>query len=110
MESLVDISKSALGSYEADDNSKEISHKNILKLADFYQVSADYLLCLTDNRHPENTELTELHINDEMAELLKSGRINNRLLCEIATHEKFCKLLAEQKSMWTVSPPCGYVI
>ena len=96
LEAAVQISKSALGSYEADDDSsKEISHKNILKLADFYQVSTDYLLCLTDNRNPENTEFTELHINDEMAELLKSGRINNRLLCEIATHEKFCKLLAD---------------
>lgn len=96
LEAAVQISKSALGSYEADDDSsKEISHKNILKLADFYQVSTDYLLCLTDNRNPENMEFTGLHINDEMAELLKSGRINNRLLCEIATHEKFCKLLAD---------------
>ena len=27
--------------------------------------------------------LMELHLNDEMVALLKSGRINNRLLCEI---------------------------
>ena len=26
---------------------------------------------------------------------MKSGRINNRLLCEIATHERFIKLLAD---------------
>lgn len=95
LEAAVQISRSALGSYESDDDSKEISHKNILKLADFYHVSADYLLCLTDNRNPENTEFTDLHISDDMAELLKSGRINNRLLCEIATHERFIKLLAD---------------
>lgn len=44
LEAAVQISRSALGSYESDDDSKEISHKNILKLADFYHVSADYLL------------------------------------------------------------------
>lgn len=95
LEAAVDISSSALGSYEADKGNKEINHGNILKLANFYHVSADYLLCLTDNRHPENMELTELHISDKMAELLKSGRINNRLLCEIATHERFVKLLTD---------------
>ncbi len=29
----------------------------------------NYLLCLTGNRNPENTEFTDLHINDDMAEL-----------------------------------------
>lgn len=91
----VDISSSALGSYEADRDGKEINQGNILKLADFYHVSADYLLCLTDNRNPENTAFTDLHISDDMAELLKSGRINNRLLCELATHKDFIKFLAD---------------
>lgn len=95
LEAAVQISKSALGSYESNDDSKEISHKNILKLADFYHVSADYLLCLTDNRNPENTKFTDLHISDDMAELLKSGRINNRLFCELAAHKDFIKLLAD---------------
>lgn len=93
---LTGISKSALGSYEADDNdNKEINHGSILKLADFYQVSTDYLLCLTNIRNHPNTELSELHLSDEMVGLLKSGRINNRLLCEIATHDKFKRLLAD---------------
>ena len=37
----------------------------------------------------------ELHLNDEMVALLKSGRINNRLLCELATHKDFIKFLAD---------------
>ena len=91
----VDISSSALSSYESDREWKDISHRNILKLAEFYQVSTDYLLCLTDNRNPENMPLADLHISDEMAELLKSGRINNRLFCEIASNEKFERLMAD---------------
>ena len=80
------ISKSALGSYEKEDF-KEINHGNLITLADFYGVSVDYLLCRTENREQINTPLTELHLNDEMVALLKSGRINNRLLCELATHK-----------------------
>ena len=41
-----------------------------------------------------NTPLRELHLSDEMVALLKSGRINNRLLCELATHKDFIKFLA----------------
>ena len=91
---LTQISKSALGSYE-NDVKKEISHKSILKLAEFYGVSTDYLLCTTENRNRPDAGLTELHINDNMVELLKSGRINNRLLCEIATHENFTALMID---------------
>lgn len=88
------ISKSALGSYENDDY-KEINHGSLVTLAKFYGVSTDYLLCLTENRNHPNTALTELHLSDSMIDLLKSGRINNRLLCEIATHEKFERLMTD---------------
>ena len=36
-----------------------------------------------------------MHLSDEMVALLKSGRINNRLLCELATHKDFIKFLAD---------------
>ena len=88
------ISKSALGSYEKDDY-KEINHGNLILLADFYGVSLDYLFCRTENRAEINTPLSELHLSDEMVALLKSGRINNRLLCELATHKDFIKFLAD---------------
>ena len=91
---LTGISKSALGSYEKEDF-KEINHGNLITLADFYGVSVDYLLCRIENREQINTPLTELHLNDEMVALLKSGRINNRLLCELATHKDFIKFLAD---------------
>ena len=43
----------------------------------------------------ENTPIEELHLSDEVVELLKSERFNNRLLCEIISHEKFKELLAD---------------
>ena len=99
------ISKSALASYEANDN-KEINHGNLITLADFYEVSLDYLFCRTENREQINTPLMELHLNDEMVALLKSGRINNRLLCEIATNDKFEQLMTDTE---IYIPPCQRV-
>ncbi len=91
---LTGISKSALGNYENDDY-KEINHGNLVVLAQFYKVSTDYLLGLTENKNHPNTDLTNLHLSDGMIDLLLSGSINNRLLCEIATHDKFKALMAD---------------
>ena len=104
---LTGISKSALGSYEKEDF-KEINHGNLITLADFYGVSVDYLLCRTENREQINTPLTELHLNDEMVALLKSGRINNRLLCELATIRTLSSFLRTLRFMWMGLPPCRF--
>lgn len=88
------ISKSTLVNYENNDY-KEINHGNLVTLAQFYNVSTDYLLCLTENKNHSNTDLTNLHLSDYMIDLLLSGSINNRLLCEIATHDKFNELMAD---------------
>ena len=41
------IPSSTLGNYEKDENI-DISLGNLITLADFYNVSTDYLLCRTD--------------------------------------------------------------
>ena len=66
---LTGISKSALGNYENDDY-KEINHGNLVILAQFY-VSTDYLLCLTENKNHPNTDLTNLHLSDDMIDASK---------------------------------------
>lgn len=90
------ISSSALSNYE-NDESKDISHRAILALAKFYDVSADYLLGLTEIKNHPNAELHELHLSEDVIELLKSGRINNRLLCELAGHEDFRRLMVDME-------------
>ena len=67
------LSKSALGKYETDDY-KDISPFAIATLADFYGVSTDYLMGLTENKNHPNTELQSLHLSDDMVELLSSGK------------------------------------
>ncbi len=53
----------------------------------------DYLFGLTENKNHPNAALSELHLSNEMIELLKTEKVNNRLLCEIVTHEDFIKLM-----------------
>lgn len=88
------LSKSALSKYESDDY-KDISPFAIATLAEFYGVSTDYLMGLSENKNHPNTELQALHLSDDMVSLLSSGKINNRLLCEIATHENFQRLMTD---------------
>ena len=90
------LSKSALGKYETDDY-KDISPFAIATLAEFYGVSTDYLMGLSENKNHPNTELQSLHLSDDMIELLSSGKINNRLLCELATHPNFRRLMTDME-------------
>ena len=90
------LSRSALGKYESDDY-KDISPFAVATLADFYGVSTDYLMGLSENKNHPNTELQSLHLSDDMVELLSSGRINNRLLCELATHPNFQRLMTDME-------------
>ena len=94
LEEQVNLSKSALGSYEAKDF-KDISHYAIIKLAKFYGVTADYLLGLSQTRKHPNADLADLRLSDDMIELLKSGRVDNSLLCELAAHPDFPRLMAD---------------
>ncbi len=88
------LSKFAPGSYEADEH-KDISHYALIKLAQFYGVNADYLLGLTETKSHPSADLADLCLSDEMIDLLKSGRIDTPLLCELTAHPNFMKLLAD---------------
>ena len=94
LEEQTGLSKSALGGYEINGD-KDIGSHAIVKLAKFYGVTSDYLLGLSDMENHPNADLNDLHLSDEMIELLKSRRLNNRLLCEIVTHEGFLRFLVD---------------
>ena len=90
------LSKSALGSYETNDH-KDISHTAIIALAQFHGVSADYLLGLSENRDECSSDISELKLDDDAIGILKSGTINNRLLCEIIKHPDFWKFMSDME-------------
>ena len=58
-------------------------------------MTADYLLGLSETKNHPNADLADLRLSDDMIELLKSGLIDNALLCELAAHPDFPRLMAE---------------
>lgn len=56
------LSESALNKYENNDY-KDISPFTIATLAEFYRVSTDYLMGLSENKNQPNTELQALHLS-----------------------------------------------
>ncbi|MCR4866502.1 MAG: helix-turn-helix domain-containing protein [Lachnospiraceae bacterium] len=94
LEAETGISSSALGEYE-NDESKGIPHYVIVQLADYYGVSLDYLFDKSEVRNNINTEISEINLDDNAIDLLKSKTINNRLLSEMMCHPEFKKLMAD---------------
>ena len=88
------LSKSALSSYEGD-NLKDISHYALIQLAKVYEVTVDYLLGRSKTKNHPNADLADLRLSDDMIELLKSGRVDTSLLCELAVHPDFPRLMAD---------------
>ncbi len=67
----------------------------IATLAAFYEVSTDYLLGLTENKKHPGTEVSSLHLSDEVLTILRSGKLNNRLIGEVICHASFPRLLTD---------------
>ena len=90
------LSKAALGKYETNE-SGDISLFAITKLAGFYDVTTDYLLGLVENKNRSDAAFADLHLSDEAVDILKSRKLNNRLLCELITHPEFPRLIADME-------------
>ena len=90
------LSKAALGKYETNE-SGDVSLFAITTLAGFYDVTTDYLLGLVENKKRPDAVLADLHLSDEAVDVLKSGKLNNRLFCELVTHPEFPRLMADME-------------
>lgn len=88
------IPSSTLGNYEKDEN-VDMSLGNLLTLADFYQVSTDYLLCRTELCEHTNKSVSDLHLNDDAVQILTDEKYNPRLLSELLSHESFHKFMTD---------------
>ncbi len=97
LEEATGISKSALGSYESDDTKKEITITPLLTLAKYYGVTTDYLLGMTDNKEHHLFPVDELGLDDATVDILKSGDLNVRLICEMIKNPAFANFLSDME-------------
>ncbi len=72
---------------------KSIGHELIIKFADYFGVSTDYLLGRTTVRSQKNIELDELGLSNKALITLLSGKVNTELLSRIIEHSNFIPLM-----------------
>ena len=77
------LSKSALSKYESDDVT-DLSIYAVTTLAEFYGVTTDYLLGVTENKK-----------RPDAVDVLRNGKFNHRLLCELIVHENFQRFMTD---------------
>lgn len=92
----VAISKSALGTYETGEF-KDISPLSIVKLAEYYGVTTDYLMGVSNLEKEADAEIQELHLTNEALDVLKAGGFNRVLLSEIMCHKDFQRLMVDME-------------
>ena len=88
------LSKSALSKYEGDDVT-DLSIYAVTTLAEFYGVTTDYLLGVTENKKRPDAVLSDLHLSDGAVDVLRNGKFNHRLLCELIVHENFQRFMTD---------------
>lgn len=87
------IPKQSLSNYEKD--GYLVPHTVVLQLADYYGVSTDYLLGLTDNPTTAVTQVSELRLSDAAIDTIRRTDINSRLLSEIIESDAFQQFLID---------------
>lgn len=90
----IGISASSLSAYENNED-KPISLYALKALAEYYDVTTDYLIGLTENRRENRTPIERLHLTDAAIRVIKSGVFNRQLLSEILIHPAFRRLMID---------------
>jgi transcriptional regulator with XRE-family HTH domain len=87
------IPLSSLQRIEGQDDVR-VGYQDLTALAEFYDVSTDFLFGITDNRQHRNVEVDSLRLSDSAIETLKSDNFNHRLLSEMISHPDFSKVMS----------------
>lgn len=52
-------------------------------------------MSITETKNNPNADIHDLYLSDDMIALLKSGKLNTRLLCEMALHKDFQRMMVD---------------
>jgi transcriptional regulator with XRE-family HTH domain len=95
LEKLSEATKISVPTLQRMENNDDYhaSYQDIKTLADFYEVSTDYLVGKTESREYGTARIDELNLTNDAIDVLKSGRLNNYLVSELLAHPDFQQLL-----------------
>ena len=84
-----------------------VSNDILIKLSNFFNVSTDYLLGLTNVKFRKNIELSELGLSNKALFALLSGNLNTDLLSRMIEHPHFVTLLDSADAYFTDTTKAG---
>ena len=87
---------------------KSVSHDLVIKFAEYYNVSTDYLLCISDIRIRRNVELEELGLTNKALLQLLQGNVDGSLLSKMLEHPYFPVLLDTVNAYFTEIHNAGF--
>lgn len=90
------IAQQTLSDYEKPGSN--VPSDIIIKLTEIFNVSADYLLGITDCPNSVNTPISQLHLSDRAINTICSGKINPVLLSEILENDAFINLMIDSEA------------
>ena len=70
-----------------------LSSDILIRLAEVFDVSADYLLGLTDVWTKKNLDVVQMNISEDAAIQLASGKLDLEMLSRLLEHKEFAKVL-----------------
>ena len=87
---------------------KAVSHDLVIKFAEYYNVSTDYLLCISDVRIRKNVELEELGLTNKALLHLLQGKMDGNILSKMLEHPYFPVLLDTANAYFAESHNSGF--
>ena len=85
------MDKSTLSRVMAEKTSK-LSSKNLVAIANYFEVSTDFLLGLTDIPSRKGYDIERLGLSVEAAANLHQGKLNHSVVCQLLENPKFAEL------------------
>ena len=86
------ISRSQVSRIESGETGT-LSSDILIRLAEVFDVSTDYLLGLTDVRTKKKLDVVQMNISEDAAIQLASGKLDLEMLSRLLEHKEFAKVL-----------------
>lgn len=99
VETATGIGKSLIQALEDDGSTRSPGYDKVAKLAAHYHVTADFLLGLTDDPHPQKTAIDDLGISPGVAAKFIFAKSYNTSDCDISA--KYNRVL-ESNNVWAL--------
>jgi len=70
----------------------KLTTEQIIRIARIFNVSSDFLLCLTNVPDKKNYDISELGLSAEAARNLYTGRVNPEVVCRLLENRRFAQV------------------